>query len=90
MPENFSRELTNGNDGVRMILIADEYEDAIEFRLTEGLGNFSVVRIFIDDNDEARVVVERFTPDQENYDVPEESLELLLFGIRTLDGRNGW
>ena len=87
MPDIFSAILTNGNKGVRLLLIADEYEDSLDFHLTEGLGNFSTVRIFINDDDEAMVKVQKFAPDQEDYDTPNQSMEFFLFRVRTLDGR---
>lgn len=90
MARFFGMQITNESDGVHLDVTISQYKDRVEIHLTEGLGNYSAIRIFINDDDEARVEVQRFDPDQEEYDVPEESIGLLLFGVRTVDGRNGW
>ena len=87
---DITKTLENKNDGVHLHITSwERFDDKIEFHLTEGLGNYSVIRIFLTDKDEARVEIERFAPDQE-YDIVDHTVGLFLFGVRTLDGKNGW
>lgn len=70
-----------------------EFEDRIELHITDGLGNFSIVKIKIKDgaladpftSQSAWVEIERYKPDQEDYDRPEQSLELFLFDVRSIE-----
>jgi hypothetical protein len=75
-----------------------EFDDRIEFYITDGLGNYSVVKIKLKDGAQADpfcaksawVEVERYKPDQfedpeKDYAHPEQSVELFLFDVRSIE-----
>lgn len=69
-----------------------EFDDRVEFYITDGLGNYSVVKIKIK-KDEARLEIERYTPDlmeDEEFEQKKNksSLEFVLFEIRSIDKKN--
>ncbi len=77
----------------RIDVVSKEFDDRIEFYLTDGLGNFSVIKIKVKDgaqvdpftSQSAWVEIERYKPDQEEYKHPKESLELFLFDVRSIE-----
>ncbi len=70
-----------------------EFDDRVELHITDGLGNYSVVKVKIKDgaqldpytSQSTWVEIERYKPDQEEYNHPRQSLELFLFDVRAID-----
>lgn len=66
-----------------------EFNDRVELYITDGLGNYSVVKVKMNKG-EARVEVERYKPDLEENEEFERkenknSVEFILFEIRSID-----
>ena len=74
-------------------IVSAEFDDRVELYITDGLGNYSVVKIKIKEGAQADpfcaksawVAVERYEPDQEEYKHPKQSNELFLFDVRSIE-----